>query len=381
MDPKYSSRLPWSAAPNALSVTIDQRRSSGKPILDLTQSNPTAAGIVYPNLSEAFAGERWLQYEPAARGLLQAREAVSAYYGGAVEPSQILLTASTSEAYAYLFKLLCDPGDQVLVPRPSYPLFDMLAQLECVHAIPYPLHYDDGWFVDVRALAEAVGGRTRAILWVNPNNPTGSYLKHSEYREIADLCLSRGLALVSDEVFADYPLQLHGDALRTLTSLDGCLTFCLSGLSKISALPQMKLGWIAAGGPGHERALEKLEWIADTFLSVSAPVQCAASTLLEARHSIQEQIRTRTSANLRYLEVKLLGSPCSVLRVEGGWYATLQVPRVRTEEAYALELLDRGVLVQPGFFYDFDSEAFLVLSLLTEPHVFEPGVQHILEAC
>jgi alanine-synthesizing transaminase len=382
MEPKYSSRLQWSTAPNALSVAIDKRRTSGLPLLDLTQSNPTAAGIEYPSgLHAGLADERVLRYEPSAIGLASAREAVSSYYSGRVDPDRILLTASTSEAYAYLFKLLCNPGDEVLIPQPSYPLLDMLAQLECVQVTSYPLRYHDGWFIDLPALRDAVTERTRAIVWVNPNNPTGSYLKRQEYDAIAKMCVDQGLALISDEVFGDYVLEAEADSLRTLTALSQCLCFSLSGLSKICGLPQMKLGWMVASGPGHEQALHRLEWISDTFLSVGTPVQCAAPVLLDARHGIQRQIKKRTLNNLGYLRSVVVNTPCRVLRVEGGWYATIQVPRRRTEEAWTLDLLGGGVIVQPGYFFDFAEEAFLVVSLLTEPAVFRAGVQHILEAC
>lgn len=306
---------------------------------------------------------------------------MSAYYGGSVDPDRIVLTASTSEAYSYLFKLLCDPGDEVIVPAPSYPLFELLAQLECVRVAQYPLHYHDGWFADIDALGSLITPRTRAIVWVNPNNPTGSYLKRPEYLAIADLCGTHGLALISDEVFADYEIEPESGTVRTLTAESECLSFSLSGLSKVCGLPQMKLGWIVAQGPASRPALDKLEWISDTFLSVSTPVQLAAGPLLEARHTVQTQIRERTLANLFHLREATANSACRVLRTEGGWYATLQVPRVRSEEAWTLELLERGVLVQPGYFFDFEPEAFLVLSLLTETPVFAQGVRHILDAC
>jgi aspartate/methionine/tyrosine aminotransferase len=373
--------MQWSVAPNTLSRAITHRRLAGAQILDLTQSNPTSAGIQYPAVHSALGDPRSLHYEPTAAGLLSAREAVAAYYSGAVDPQRILLTASTSEAYSFLFKLLCNPYDEVLVPRPSYPLFDLLAQLECVRVTQYPLRYHDGWFVDVDVLRGMVSERTRAIVCVNPNNPTGSYLKRSEYREIAGLCAAHGLALISDEVFADYVIEPDAESVQTLVREEQCLSFSLSGLSKVCGLPQMKLGWIVATGPGHQQAVERLEWIADTFLSVGTPVQLAVPVLLAARQSVQTQIRERTAKNLAFLRATVTASSCRVLRVEGGWYATLQVPRVRSEEMWTLELLEHGVLVQPGFFFDFESEAFLVLSLLTERSIFEDGTRHILEAC
>jgi aspartate/methionine/tyrosine aminotransferase len=379
--PAYSDRLQWSIAANALAIAVERRSVAGQPILDLTQSNPTHAGIRYPRFIDALADEGALSYDPSSQGLLSAREDVSDYYRGSVNPDCILLTASTSEAYSYLFKLLCNPGDEILVPRPSYPLFEMLAHLECVRVAQYPLRYHDGWFIDIHALRDAITTRTRAIVWVNPNNPTGSYLKSFEFQEIAALCNLHGLVLISDEVFADYELDMDAASLRTVTSAPECLCFSLSGLSKVCGLPQMKLGWIVATGPGWEGALSRLEWIADTFLSVSAPVQHAAAALLSIRHEVQEQIQTRTRSNLAYLRSAVAGSPLQVMRIEGGWYAILQVPRIRSEEAWALELLNRGALVQPGFYFDFESEAFLVLSLLTEPSVLQEGMRHILDAC
>ncbi|HYP08145.1 MAG TPA: pyridoxal phosphate-dependent aminotransferase [Bryobacteraceae bacterium] len=381
MGPPFSARLAWSTARNTLTTAADQQRAEGGLLWDLTQSNPTSAGIVYPPVHEPLADSRVLLYEPSALGLLSARQAVCEYYQCSVTPDRVLLTASTSEAYSYLFKLLCNPGDEVLVPRPSYPLFDMLAQLESVKVVQYPLHYDHGWFIDVEAVRHAISEQTRAIIWVNPNNPTGSFLKRAEYEAIARLCSSHGLALIGDEVFADYPIDVATDGLPSLTGLNECLSFSLSGLSKVCGLPQMKLGWIVANGPGSEEALNRLEWIADTFLSVGTPVQCAAPALLAARHPIQEQIRKRTQSNLRYLRVATVGTSCRLLRVEAGWYATLQVPKTRSEEEWTLELLDRGVLVQPGFFFDFESEAYLIVSLLTEEDVFREGVRHILNAC
>ena len=382
MAPHYSKRLDWSLSRNALTQAIEKRQTSGHSICDLTQSNPTEAGIPYPPFHEWLADPRILRYEPTAHGLLTAREAVAEYYRGTAHLDRILLTASTSEAYSYLFKLLCDPGDEILVPRPSYPLFDMLAQLESVRVTHYPLHYHEGWFIDIAALQSAITPRTRAVVWVNPNNPTGSYLKRSEYAAIACLCSEKGLALISDEVFADYSFEENPDALRSVTGTDACLSFSLSGLSKVCGMPQMKLGWIVASGPGHEEAVARLEWIADTFLSVGAPVQCAAPALLQSRDSIQRAIRTRTSCNLASLhEMRHPASPWRVLRVEGGWYVTLQPPNTKSEEERTLQLLDSGVLVQPGFFFDFESEPYLVISLLTEPQTFVTGVKHILNAC
>jgi len=378
----FSSRLAWDSQPNPLSLLLAEKRRGGGAILDLTESNPTHAGLDYPGdeLLAALADARALRYDPDPRGLLSAREAVSEYYaqrGVEVAASRILLTASTSEAYSYLFKLFANPGDEILVPRPSYPLFDYLAAMESVRVIQYPLRYDGVWHIDFDAFANAITPRARGIVVVNPNNPTGSYLKRSEWERLQTF----GLPILSDEVFSDFAFTPDPARLATLTGQSAVLTFSMSGLSKIAGLPQMKLGWIVAGGPDHAAALEGLEWIADTFLSAGTPVQWALPRILAASASVQTQMRQRTRANLECLLERAAGSPCRCLRVEGGWYAILEVPRIRTEEEWALRLLaENDVLVQPGFFYDFEAEAFLVLSLLTPPAVFAEGVRRILHS-
>jgi hypothetical protein len=266
-----------------------------------------------------------------------------------------------------------------LVPRPSYPLFEFLAGLECVRVVQYPLRYDGVWHVDFETLERAVSERTRAVVVVNPNNPTGSFLKRDEAARLEQFAASRDLAILSDEVFADYPLDEARGCVATLADARSALTFSMSGLSKIAGLPQMKLGWIVASGPQHERALDRLEWIADTFLSVATPVQTALPRLLELSNEIRAQIRERTASNLALLRASVMLTAANVLHVEGGWYAILQVPRTRSEEQYVIGLLrDHDVLVQPGFFYDFESEAFLVVSLLTEAATFEEGVRRIM---
>jgi alanine-synthesizing transaminase len=380
----FSSRLQWDSQPNPLSILLAEKRRSGAAILDLTESNPTRAGLDYPGgeLLAALADSRALLYEPDPRGLLAAREAVSGYYaqrGVDVPASRILLTASTSEAYSYLFKLLADPGDEVLVPRPSYPLFDYLAAMESVRVIQYPLRYDGVWHIDFEALESAITSRTRGIVVVNPNNPTGSYLKRTEWERLQTF----GLPILSDEVFSDFGFGSGADRVGTLAGQSDALTFSMSGLSKIAGLPQLKLGWIVAGGPDHAAALEGLEWIADTFLSVATPVQWALRRILAASAVVQEQIRKRTRGNLELLTARASGAatPCRCLHAEGGWYAILEVPRIRTEEEWALGLLaESDVLVQPGFFYDFETEAFLVLSLLTPPAIFAEGLRRILDS-
>jgi aspartate/methionine/tyrosine aminotransferase len=381
----FSSRFRWDFQPNRLARALEKKRREGAELLDLTESNPTKAGLSYPlEILDAFRGERLLRYEPSPAGMREAREAVSRYYfnrGTAVDPERILLTASTSEAYAYLFKLLTDPGDQVLVPRPSYPLFEFLAAMESVEVRSYPLRYHGHWAIDLDALISGLTDRTRAIILVNPNNPTGSYVKRGELDELARICTGREIALISDEVFSDYAFGSDAERVVTLAGQKEGLAFSMSGLSKIAGLPQMKLGWIVTAGAPSERqqARERLEWIADTYLSVGTPVQSAAAGLLNAGETVQQQIRERTAENLQFARRALAGSSASLLAVEGGWCATLQVPRVRSEEEWALELLDScNVVLQPGFFYDFESEAFLVASLLTAPAVFREGVKRLI---
>jgi aspartate/methionine/tyrosine aminotransferase len=380
----FSNRLNWSQRPNRLSVLLEEKRRSGTQVLDLTESNPTRAGLAYPQaeILAALADASALRYHPSPRGLDAAREAVAGYYrdrGTQIPVENILLTASTSEAYAYLFKLLANPGDEILAPRPSYPLFEFLAGLESVHIRQYPLRYDGVWHVDFDALERAITPRTRGIVVVNPNNPSGSFLKRAELDRLDTLAAERGLAILSDEVFRDYGFGEESGRVSTLTGDRRALTFCMSGLSKIAGLPQMKLGWVALNGPDREQAMDALELIADTYLSVSTPIQVALPRLLELSSGIMEQIRQRTAANLARLREAARGSSATVLRTEGGWYAVLQVPRTRTEEEWTLKVLnDSGVLVQPGFFFDFESEAFLVLSLLPEPATFAEGVSRLL---
>jgi len=367
---------------------LDEKRAAGAPILDLTESNPTAAGFAYPSdaILAALADPRSFRYEPAAAGMPVARAAVSEYYSGAmgrdVSPDRILLTASTSEAYAFVFKLLADPGDEVLIPSPSYPLFDYLAALESVRLVQYPLVYHRSWNIDFDALTRSITSRSRAIVLVNPNNPTGSFLKQSELGPLVALCREHNLALISDEVFADYILDDQAPLVRSLTGVDEVLTFCLSGLSKVAGLPQLKLGWIVTGGaPGdREKAFPRLELIADTYLSVGAPVQWAAPTLLGLRGELQSQIIGRVRANRAFLASQIRPtSPWNLLYTAGGWYAVLEAPRIQTEEDWVLQLLtEDNVLVQPGFFFDFEREAFLVISLLTSEDAFRAGIRRIL---
>ncbi|HEV2200667.1 MAG TPA: pyridoxal phosphate-dependent aminotransferase [Bryobacteraceae bacterium] len=387
----FSSRFHWGSRPNALTALLAEKRRSEAPVLDLTESNPTHAGIAYPQeeILGALSDARALRYDPDPRGMFIAREAVSRYYAGRgvdVDPSRIILTASTSEAYSYLFKLLTDPGDAILAPRPSYPLFEYLAAMESVEVRQYPLRYDGVWHIDFAALENAAGSdaaRLRAIVIVNPNNPTGSYLKRDEWARLAEWAAERGLAILSDEVFSDFALipekgAPDGERVATLAAAEEAPVFTMSGLSKTAGLPQMKLGWIVASGPGRRAALDGLEWIADTYLSVATPVQLALDRLLEATESVRDRIRVRTADNLATARAILeagASSVCRVLNMEGGWNIVIQMPRTRSEEEWALGLLrDADVLVQPGFFYDFESEAYVVASLLTEPVVFKEGI-------
>ena len=383
----FSSRTPGDLTPNRLAETLAALRADGRTILDLTESNPTRAGFEYPaDLLRLLADSRGLTYAPSPFGLLAARNAVARDYdrhGLCVRADRIALTASTSEAYGCLFKLLTDEGDEVLVPRPSYPLFDHLTRLDLVTAQPYDLDRDSGWRIDFDSLERALCSRTRAILVVSPNNPTGSFVKSDEVERLADLCASHGLALVADEVFADYQLApgARASAGRVVDRRD-VLTFSLGGLSKTVGLPQVKLAWIAAGGPDRlvDAALERLELVCDTYLSVSTPVQVAAAELLERGAMVREQIASRVAANYRRLSEQVASTPaCRALPAEGGWSAVLEVPSLESEERLVLDLLQKdGVLAHPGYFFDFPRESYLVVSLLVPEATFAEGIDRVL---
>jgi hypothetical protein len=355
--------------------------------LDLTVSNPTRVGLVYPPSLLAPLGDgAGLSYAPEPLGLALARAAASAEYarrGVLVPPERVVMTASTSEAYSLLFKLLCNPGDQVLVPRPSYPLFAHLTRLDGVDAVAYDLDPDAGWQIDPDAVARAVTPRTRAVLVVSPNNPTGSVASADALAALGALCRRRGVALVGDEVFADYPLAGGPPAGPSVLAAPQALTFGLGGLSKSIGLPQVKLGWLAAGGPDDlvRRALARLEIIADAYLSVATPVQLAAPRLLAVGAAVRAQIAARLQVNLAQLREAARAHPaCTLLHADAGWSAVVQVPAVLSEEALVLDLLERrGVLVHPGYFFDFPREAFLVLSLLPRPEEFGAGVERVFE--
>lgn len=380
----FSRRVPSDLASNRLSRELAQAREQGRPIVDLTLSNPTRAGFEYPpDLLQPLSDRRALAYDPHPFGAAAARAAVAADYarqGVAVDPERIALTASTSEAYSLLFKLLADPGDDVLVPRPSYPLFDHLARLDVVEPRPYDLEYHGAWSIDFGSIERALTPRTRAILVVSPNNPTGSFIREHELAQLADICADRRLAIVADEVFADYPLDAAAPGAR-VSARDDVLGFALGGLSKSAGLPQVKLGWIAVSGRESERtsALERLELICDTYLSVSTPVQVAAPGLIRGGAGVREQIGARIRANYHWLQSAASETPCTVLRSEGGWSAVLQVPTLGSEEDLVVSLLSNdGVLVHPGYFFDFPRESFLVVSLLPPVDKFRDGVVRLL---
>jgi alanine-synthesizing transaminase len=386
----FSRRVPRLAT-NRLADALASARQAGRPLIDLSETNPTRASITYPaSLLAPLGDPRGLVYEPAARGLTVAREAVALDLlrrGVRANPDRIVLTASTSEAYAFLFKLLCDPGDEVLVPVPSYPLFEHLCSLDGVRSVPYRLESHGRWSIDMASVEAAWTDRTRAVVVVSPNNPTGSLATPAELDRLAALCGDRGAALVDDEVFGDYMLASAGadvpPSFASVASLDaGCLTFALGGLSKSVGLPQLKLAWMTIGGPPAlvEAALLRLDLIGDTYLSVSTPVQLAAPALFEHGKIVHERILERVRANLQALRRTLLQHPsCSLVEPEGGWSACIRVPAVESEEALVVDLLVRGdVLVLPGYFYDFPAEAYLIVSLLVAPESFAAGISRVM---
>jgi len=383
----FASRTNWRLETNRLTRALEEHRKSGRELLDLTTSNPTTCGLVYPEreILAALTDQRALVYRPESKGLREAREAVAVYYAGRVgfsasatrvDPERILLASGTSEAYTHIFRLLCEAGDEILVPAPSYPLFEFLADLADIRLVPYTLLYDHGWQIDFASLRGALTPRSRAMLIVHPNNPTGSFVKPRETTELAEICAAREMAIVADEVFLDYT----GSAApaQTFAFHDAALTFTLSGLSKISLLPQMKLAWTVVSGPDPvvQTAIDRLEIIADTYLSPSTPIQLALPKFLSLRHTLQTQLQHRISANLSALD-NILRESKSLTRLdrEGGWYAILRVPVTATDEDLTVALLERSsVLVHPGHFFNFSREGFLVLSLITPSEQFQEGL-------
>jgi alanine-synthesizing transaminase len=381
----FSARTGWPRSPNRLSAAVEAARRSGHGLLDLTETNPTRAGLRAPaDVLALLADPAALAYDPDPFGRRAAREAVAAdaaRRGAEVDAERVLLTASTSEAYAFAFKLLCDPGDAVLVPRPSYPLFEYLAGLESVDVRPYPLRYDGAWHVDAGDVAAAATPRTRAIVVVSPNNPTGSFVKAEEGTALRALAAERDLALVSDEVFADFPLREDPRRAATLAGGGPALTLSLGGLSKAAGLPQLKLAWTILSGPAAAvaEARGRLEVVADTYLSVSTPVQHAAPALLSRLPELQAPIRERVRANLAKLQAAAAGTPATVLDVEGGWSAVLHVPATRSEDEWVLALAEQDrVLVHPGYFFDFAREAYLVVSLLPPRDTFAEATARLM---
>ena len=383
----FADRTNWNLSGNRLSEALARHRAGGKRLFDLTASNPTECGFEYDSeaILAAVRNPAALRYEPNPKGLEVARLGVTEYYsarGTMVSAADIVLTTSTSEAYSFVFRLLCNPGDELLIPAPSYPLFGFLADIQDVKLVRYLLVYDHGWQIDLHSLRQAITARTRGVIVVNPNNPTGHFVKERELTKLNELCAAHGLALIADEVFLDFAM---GDAKTvTFAGNAGTLTFAMSGLSKIAGLPQMKMAWVIASGPEglRRRALERLEVIADTYLSPNAPVQLATPAFLGQRHGFQRQLMARVRKNLAELDGQLvLQKSCGRLEVEGGWYAVLRVPATGSDEELAIELLTKqDVYVHPGHFFDFSGDGYLVVSLIAREEEFAEGMRRLLSA-
>ena len=377
--------MPWQFLPNSLACELDQSRSRGEEILDLTNANPTACLRNYPHaaIAEAFQTVTNFRYDPDPLGLQSARDAVCQYYasrGIAISPDRLILTASSSEAYALLFKLFCDPEDAILVPAPSYPLFEYLARLESVEVNQYRLDFDGHWCIDFDYLRRQITRQTRAIVAVNPNNPTGSFLTANELEKLVDVAQEHALHIISDEVFLEYYLGNDPESVRTLIGQDRCLSFSLNGLSKAAGMPQMKLGWIAINGPAHlaAEARQRLELICDTYLSIGTLVQVSLPQLFRVGEMIQRDIMQRLRSNLSQALRILREGPVQPLRCEGGWSAILRLPATQSEESWTLQFLKKcEVLTQPGYFFDMASEPYIVVSLITPPQQFEEGIRRI----
>jgi alanine-synthesizing transaminase len=387
----FAARTAWNLAKNSYTEELERARASGAKLLDLTASNPTTCGFHYRHdqILHALQNSDALTYHPEPRGLLSARQAVCGYYAehedrtklkSQISPERIFLTTGTSEAYSFLFRLLCNPGDQVLVPRPSYPLFDFLADIQDVKLAAYLLQYDHGWHIDISVLQSLINSQTRAVMVVHPNNPTGSFATTNEMAKLASICAEHRLPLIADEVFLDYAFP--DVRAESFAFNKDCLTFVLSGLSKISCLPQMKIGWILVNGPSDLRtqAEGRLEVIADTYLSMNAPLQLALPALLEERRLIQSQLCARIQRNLAVLDRAIKNQELvSRLDLQGGWYAVLRVPATRSDEELSIDLIRRtDVVVHPGHFYDFPRDGYLVVSLITPEDQFSEGIARLL---
>ena len=383
----FAKRTDWNLETNRLSVALEAHRAAGKPLIDLTVSNPTECGFHYDEegILSALRNPAALKYEPNPRGLQVARDAVREYYaarGTIISAEDIFLTTSTSEAYSYVFRTVCNPEDEILIPEPSYPLFEFLADIQDVRLVRYPLVYDYGWQIDFHSLEQAITSRTRGVIVVHPNNPTGNFCKSEEMRKLNEICAAHDLAIIADEVFLDF--ALNEKRLATFAGNSGALTFTMSGLSKMCGLPQMKVAWLVASGPEPWKiqALARLEVIADTYLSMNAPIQWAMPTLLRQRHAFQRQLITRTRKNLAELDKQLAGQKlCRRLEMEGGWNAVLRLSATRSDEDLAVELLaTKAVFVHPGHLYDFPSAGYLIVSLVTPENEFAKGLGQILNS-
>ena len=381
----FAERTSWDTGLNALAVALEQKKQTGADILDLTESNPTRCGFVFPqkDILQALSVPENLSYQPASQGLLAAREALCRSFrqrGVAVAPENVFLTASTSEAYSYVFRLLANPGETVLFPQPSYPLFQFLADVLDVQLEPYPLRYSGQfWQIDLKLLASKMCSETRAVVCVNPNNPTGNYVQTPELDALDALCRAHDMALVCDEVFYDYALE--GSKGLSLLGHSKTLTFTLGGLSKDLGLPQMKLSWIVLSGPASqvEEARRRLDVIADTYLSVNTPVQNALAAWLALKPDIQKQINDRVRVNHAYLKTAAQAAGLDVYKTEGGWYGVLRLPPEKSEEEWVLAFLEKeDVFTHPGYFFDFAENPVLVLSFLPLPERFRTGVDRIL---
>jgi len=380
----FSERTAWNLEPNPLSKALADRLASGKLVIDLTESNPTKCGFHFETarILRALSDPAGLNYDPSPQGLLTARNAVVDYYRSrncALNAHDIFLTTSTSEAYSFLFRALCDSCDEILIPQPGYPLFNVLADLQDVATVSYPLIHDHGWQIDFHVLRQAITPRTTAIVVVNPNNPTGHFCKPADIQRLSQICAERNIAIIADEVFLDF--AFGKDIAPSFAGNQQALTFTMSGLSKISGLPQMKIAWLVVNGPEElkQHANARLEMIADTYLSMNTPMQLALPTLLELRHKFQQQCLERTERNLARLDQEISKQKlCVRLNLEGGWYAVIKVPVTGSDEQLAIELLNsRGVYVHPGHFYDFPSDGHMVVSLITPENAFADGIEQL----
>jgi alanine-synthesizing transaminase len=378
---RFSTRTQWDSAEDAYTLVLREARAANSPLIDLTASNPTACGFAFDaeKILAPLGDPAALVYDPDPRGMRSAREAVAQYYAdhnAAIDPDNIILTTSTSEAYSYLFRLLCNPGDEVLIPQPGYPLFDLLAGLDNVTLKPYPLFYDHGWAIDTAELERSITPRTRALLLVHPNNPTGHYTSVNERRAVEELCARHGLALIVDEVFLDYPAGETAEDASFAAGNSDVLTFVLSGMSKIAALPQMKASWLVCRGPEQAKsaARARLEVIADTFLSMNAPVQLALPAWLRTRGPIQQQIRARVRGNFAAVQTAGL----EYLEWQAGWSLILRTTAGEDDLTLATRLVrEAGVIVHPGSFYGMASSGRLVVSLLPAPEIFAEGIRRL----